>query len=76
MRLFIGSGYYDLATPYFAAQYTVSHMGLPSGSRKNVTEQFYEAGHMFYIHVDSLRKLKRDIATFYSPASRTTSSGE
>ena len=28
MKLFVGSGYFDLATPYFATQYTLNHMNL------------------------------------------------
>jgi carboxypeptidase C (cathepsin A) len=68
MKMFIGYGYYDFATPYFAAQYTLSHMRLPEPARKNITESYYEAGHMFYVHVDSLQKLKKDIDKFIREA--------
>jgi carboxypeptidase C (cathepsin A) len=64
MRLFVGSGYYDLATPYFATKYTLSHMGLDPGLRGNVTTAEYEAGHMMYIHLESLENLKADVAAF------------
>jgi carboxypeptidase C (cathepsin A) len=64
MRLFVGSGYYDLATPYFATQYTLSHMGLEPSVRGNVTTADYEAGHMMYIHAGELAKLKRDVSAF------------
>ncbi|MCA1619330.1 MAG: peptidase S10 [Acidobacteria bacterium] len=69
MRLFVASGYYDLATPYFAAEYTLRHMGLDPALRANVTTTFYEAGHMMYIDQTSLAQLKRDAAAFVqSPA--------
>ncbi|HEX8286046.1 MAG TPA: hypothetical protein VF588_21990 [Pyrinomonadaceae bacterium] len=69
MRLFVASGYYDLATPYFAAEYTLRHMGLDPSLRANVTTTFYEAGHMMYIDQTSLAQLKRDAAAFVqSPA--------
>jgi len=70
MKLFIAYGYYDLATPYFAARYTLSHMNLAPGLRKNVTEAYYEAGHMMYVDVRELAKLKRDVSAFLADALR------
>jgi carboxypeptidase C (cathepsin A) len=64
MKLFVASGYYDLATPYFAAEYTMSHMGLDPALRNNVTYTYYEAGHMMYIEQGSLAQLKKDAAAF------------
>jgi carboxypeptidase C (cathepsin A) len=64
MKVFVANGYYDLATPFFATEYTFSHMGLEAKHRKNITMKEYEAGHMMYIHVPSLLKLKADIAAF------------
>lgn len=66
MRVMIASGYYDLATPYFATEYTLAHMGLDPEVRQNILTHEYEAGHMMYIHEPSLEKLKGDIATFLS----------
>lgn len=65
MKVFIATGYYDLATPFHAVEYTVSHMGLPAALRKNLRWSEYEAGHMMYIHVPSLKKLKTDVDNFY-----------
>lgn len=64
MKLFVGCGYYDLATPYFAAQYTLDHMSLDPSLRGNVQLHYYEAGHMMYIERRSLAQLKRDMASF------------
>jgi carboxypeptidase C (cathepsin A) len=68
MKVFVGCGYYDMATPYFAAEYTFSHMGLQPSMRKNVSFNYYTAGHMFYIDVPSHKKLKGDITTFMKNA--------
>jgi carboxypeptidase C (cathepsin A) len=68
MKLFVGSGFYDLATPYFATQYTLAHLGLEPGLRGNVTTADYEAGHMMYIHAGELAKLKRDVSAFLERA--------
>ena len=64
MKLFVGSGYFDLATPYFATQYTLSHMGLDPALHKNVALGYYDAGHMMYIQAKSLAKLKTDVSAF------------
>jgi carboxypeptidase C (cathepsin A) len=64
MRLMVACGYYDLATPYFAAQYTLKHMGLDPSLHNNVTLSYYEAGHMVYIDKNSLAQLKRNAAEF------------
>jgi carboxypeptidase C (cathepsin A) len=63
-RVFIANGYYDLATPHFATEYTVSHMGLDPEVRKNVRLEYYEAGHMMYVHRPSLEKLAGDMRAF------------
>lgn len=64
LKLFVASGYYDMATPYFATEYTLAHMGLEPGLRANIRTAYYEAGHMMYIDAKSLAQLKRDAATF------------
>ena len=64
MKVFVASGYYDLATPYFATEYTLSNMNLEKSLRKNISVKYYEAGHMMYIQTKSLKKLKLDISAF------------
>lgn len=64
MKIFVASGYYDMATPYFATEYTLSAMNLDPSLRKNVSVYYYEAGHMMYIEVNSLKKLKADFVKF------------
>jgi len=66
MRVLVAQGYYDLATPFHAAYYSLSHMGLDASLRGNVIIEEYEAGHMMYLHEASLAKLKRDAARFIS----------
>jgi carboxypeptidase C (cathepsin A) len=68
MRLFVASGYYDLATPYFATEYTLNHMGLDPRMRSNIRAEEFEAGHMMYIQNESLAKLKHGVAAFLQDA--------
>jgi carboxypeptidase C (cathepsin A) len=70
MHLFVAKGYYDMATPFFAADYTIDHLGIDPSVRKNITMAEYEAGHMMYIREESLGKLRKDIASFYENALR------
>jgi len=64
LRLFVAQGIYDLATPFYAADYSLNHMGLDSSFRGSITRQDYEAGHMFYIETNSLAKFREDVAAF------------
>jgi carboxypeptidase C (cathepsin A) len=68
MKVLVASGYYDLATPYFEAEYTVAHMGLPEADRGRVRFAYYECGHMPYIRAVDHRKFKEDVARFVREA--------
>ena len=64
LKVFVANGYYDLATPYFATEYTFNHLQLDDELKDNVSMSYYEAGHMMYIRLESLKKLKADLADF------------
>jgi carboxypeptidase C (cathepsin A) len=68
LKVFVANGYYDLATPYFATQYTFNHLSLDPSLQQNISLGYYEAGHMMYIHQPSLAQLKQDLAKFISGA--------
>ncbi|HVQ28996.1 MAG TPA: carboxypeptidase, partial [Vicinamibacteria bacterium] len=55
---------YDLATPFAATEYMVSHLGLDAKLQSHVEMKYYEAGHMMYVHEPSLKKFKEDVAGF------------
>jgi carboxypeptidase C (cathepsin A) len=64
LKVFIASGYFDLATPYLATDYTFNQLGLDESLRKNIRIGYYEAGHMMYIHIPSLQKMKTELDNF------------
>ncbi|HJN75857.1 MAG TPA: peptidase S10 [Myxococcota bacterium] len=68
LRVIVCNGVYDLATPMFAASYSIDTLGLPQDRRGNVSVEFYEAGHMMYFHPPSLAKLRADLESFYAKA--------
>ncbi len=65
LHVFVACGYYDLATPYFAAHYTFDHLGMDREITQRITFAHYEAGHMMYIHGPSRAQLKKDVTDFY-----------
>jgi len=68
LKILVMQGFYDLATPYYAAEYTFDHLDLPAGYRKNISFATYGAGHMVYVHGESLIKFKRDLISFIDKA--------
>ncbi len=65
LQVQVENGYYDLATPFYATEYTVDHMGLPANLRANITLNYYDCGHMLYEHLPSLAELHANLVTFY-----------
>jgi carboxypeptidase C (cathepsin A) len=64
LKVFVGSGYYDLATPFFATEYTINHLHLDPSLRNNIKMDYYNAGHMMYTHEPSLKNLSNSLKEF------------
>jgi len=64
LKVLVMEGYYDLATPYSAANYTFDHLDLPADYRKNISYTTYESGHMVYVDGPSGAKMKKDLMEF------------
>ena len=71
LRVFVAAGYYDMLTPLFSAEHTVSHAGMPLD---RVQFGYYHAGHMPYLGEANLKKLSSDIRAFLTQ-SRAGSQG-
>lgn len=60
LQVHVANGYYDLATPYFATEYTFDHLQLPEHLQDNISMSYYESGHMMYVRdVDNRALLER-----------------
>lgn len=62
------NGYYDLATPFFATEYTFDHLGLPANLQKNVSMSYCGAGHMLYLKESCLETLHHSMGEMYKTA--------
>lgn len=69
LKVLLVNGIYDLATPYFAAVWSVDHMGLPPGLRENVERADFAAGHMMYVEQSLLPQWREDVGGFIQRAS-------
>ncbi|HEV2671162.1 MAG TPA: hypothetical protein VGU74_08730 [Gemmatimonadales bacterium] len=73
LRIEVENGYYDLATPFFATEYTVNHLeGLSPDLRDNITLKYYDAGHMMYLYEPALVQLKQNVARFITNPAPST----
>jgi carboxypeptidase C (cathepsin A) len=64
LHVMVNGGYYDLATPFFAAQYEEKHLPIPQSLAKNIEYDWYESGHMVYVRDESLKQLHDRVAAF------------
>jgi len=68
MKVLVAAGYYDLATPLYAVEYTFNHIGLNPDMHKRISWAYYQSGHMLYIDSEAHAKLKHDVGEFLSSA--------
>ncbi|HYB34003.1 MAG TPA: hypothetical protein VED45_11335 [Steroidobacteraceae bacterium] len=70
LRVLVLNGYYDLATPFSATEYVMTHLGVPPGVSARIQMKYYQAGHMMYVHPPSIAKMKADIDAFIDATAR------
>ncbi len=70
MKVLIQQGYFDLAVPYRTVEYVVDHLDVARELRSNLRIEYYDAGHMMYVHPASMVKFKKTLAEFVSANSQ------
>lgn len=64
LKVIVLNGYFDLATPFYATEYTFDHLELPKKVLSNIEMKYYESGHMIYVHLPSLKLIAQDLRKF------------
>ncbi|MGB9430395.1 MAG: peptidase S10 [Gammaproteobacteria bacterium] len=72
LKVLLNAGYFDLATPYYAAVYTMHHLPMPDKLQSNIQYAFYDSGHMVYAHIPSLKELHDNTAKFINSTHGST----
>lgn len=68
LKVQVENGIFDMATPFFATEYTIDHLFLPGNARDRIRLNYYKAGHMMYLHKEDLAKLKFNVGGFIDSA--------
>jgi carboxypeptidase C (cathepsin A) len=66
LRVYVASGYHDGATPYFATEHTMAHLAIPDELRDRISIEYFEAGHMMYVHEPSRLTQSAQLRAFVS----------
>ena len=70
LKVMLNGGYYDLATPFFSAEYEEKHLPIPASLARNIEYDWYESGHMVYVRDECRKQLHDRVAAFIKSASR------
>lgn len=64
LKVMVNDGYYDMATPFFAAMYEEKHLPIPESLTSNIQYDWYESGHMAYVRDECRKQLHDRVAAF------------
>ncbi|MBV8341334.1 MAG: hypothetical protein JO173_03035 [Gammaproteobacteria bacterium] len=70
LRVLVMNGIYDLATPFSATEYVMTHLGVPPEIGARIQMKLYEAGHMMYVNPASIAKFRADLDAFIDATAR------
>ena len=64
LHVLVQQGWFDLATPHFAMKHDLSKLDITDEARERIRVEYYDAGHMMYLHQASRQKFRADLAGF------------
>ncbi len=69
LKVLVMEGFYDLATPYYQAEYTMHELNLPARYQSNISYERYWSGHMVYLEQKAHAKMQKDWDSFVEATS-------
>ena len=76
LHVLVQQGWYDLATPHFIMKHDIDHLDITPEARARIRTEYYEAGHMMYLHGPSMGKYREDLARFIRETDRVAGDGK
>jgi len=70
LHVLVQQGWFDLATPHFIMKHDIDHLRITPDARARIRTEYYEAGHMMYLHGPSMKKYRDDLARFIRETDR------
>jgi carboxypeptidase C (cathepsin A) len=70
LHVLVQQGWYDLATPYLAMKSDLDHLDITPKARQRIRVEYYDAGHMMYVHEPAMKKFRDDLAAFIRATDR------
>lgn len=70
LQVLVENGYYDMATPFFATEWTMDHLFLPGDLRSHVHLSYFGAGHMMYLREEDHDRLCASVRSFIETATK------
>lgn len=70
LQVLVLNGYLDLATPFYGAEWMMTHLNAPASVQQRIAMKYYASGHMMYLHPESMVQMKRDLDAFYDATLR------
>jgi carboxypeptidase C (cathepsin A) len=70
LHLLVEQGRYDLATPVHALKYNLDRLRLTPETRGRIRVNYYDAGHMMYLHEESARRFRENVVGFIRETDR------
>jgi len=65
LKVWVLCGYYDLATPFFSAEWDFNHVFVNDDRKANLQFTYYQSGHMIYLYEPALAQFHKEAEAWY-----------
>ena len=65
LKIWVLCGYYDLATPFFSAEWDFNHVFVNDDREASLQFTYYPSGHMIYMYEPALAQFRKEAEAWY-----------